>query len=535
MRSLFAALILAHLAASEVPDELQAIIAAVNPPARFANHQPHWSTSEETVTFQHVAGPKPTTFTLVKDGANVVAVIPKREFYDGSIFLLTHDPALALPTVPWPTGRWHIDSSLGVELRTLGLIPRGLDGKDCSFTVDGATLVYERRFRGQAGTRSGENGTDAGPAEMLDLHHRMVFRCDPVHGYAVDADFTTRAGKPIKELYIASSAPSRRYALWPDERLYDTTVLTLRDRPGLTAWYNNMGAIPAAGAACRAAGGGRDGGFAAYLGQEWSWALTVQGAPQKLPICNAHGDVDFNLLLPVVEPDTDGLRTWRIRHRLLALPAEVTAKLRQDMQVLFAGATQLMLRLGRTEDFEDQPLRVDRPETGAKLGGRLVDGDAHSGTKALAVDGQVGTGGAQLSLKPNTTYRITAWMKLTPWTPEQRTAKQADYDQKRAEAEAKKAQTADPAKAAKIVIPEPRDFAQIVPKAWVQAQFYEWTPHNAQRLSDHRSNEVTSAGEWQLVTVEFSTPAWDPFVDLRFCTEGGSALVDDVAFVVVPK
>ncbi len=483
-------------------DELAELITKVDPPARFAEHTPRFSVEERTFSFQHVTGTKETKFRILKDGDRFVAVIPESEFRDGTIFLLAFRPEDAPAELAMPTGRWHIDTSLGAEMKTEGLIPRGLKGSDVSLVVsdDGSRATYTRRYKGettQSRLRSG--GQQIKNAQFaIDETNTFVLSLDPATGYTVSGTFEFASELPIDEWEFVSGAPRGRYSLWPDQRRYFRTVITPEGVDGWVGWATNQGAI---GKALQGLGKNRDGGFTAYLNQDtgWSAATTLGGGPASMAVCTAHADVDFRVTLPAPPidlPDSPTPHRYRVHHRLLGLPPEVTRVLWDGMSLRFDGDTQLMLRVGGVEDFEDQPLPLTGDATGIKYDAPVTTDHAHSGHRSMLVEKELRPGGAQINLQPNTTYRLSAWVKLVP--------------------------------------DESGDTARGPTEAWITGNLYEWSPFSNTWVVEQETHHATSATEdWQEIHLEFTTPEWDPFIFPVFRVKGGKAYLDDFSLAIV--
>ena len=138
----------------------------------------------------------------------------------------------------------------------------------------------------------------------------------------------------------------------------------------------------------------------------------------------------------------------------------------------------------------------------------------------------------QVALLPNHRYRLEAWFKVVP--VDEGTAKanhakaveNAAKNHEKAIDRAKKAGKEPPQAPAEIPYIAPQDA-----EAFAQADLYEWTPHNPDRFLRQTTTKA-KAGDWQQVQLEFTAPAWAPFVDIRFnVTAGATAYLDDFAFL----
>ena len=234
--------------------------------------------------------------------------------------------------------------------------------------------------------------------------------------------------------------------------------------------------------------------------------------PVSVGQCNAGHGPGFST---TVKPPADGPMTVTCSRTLVNLPPEQRAWMLERSTFIEANRTGTFIRLGRTEDFEDQPISLRQPQRGLIWTSNeppIVTGIAHSGKKSLLIEGRVWPNLPQVILEPQTRYRLEAWFLVKPWTAEERAAIQA-----------KAAKATKPGQAV-LEIPT-------AAKAWIDGDLYEWSPHVGPMLVVQRTTEATPGG-WQRVELEFTTPAWDPFINVVFRTEGGKAWMDD--FQLVP-
>jgi hypothetical protein len=145
---------------------------------------------------------------------------------------------------------------------------------------------------------------------------------------------------------------------------------------------------------------------------------------------------------------------------------------------------------------------------------------SHSGERSLVIKGRQWPNLPQVSLEPETKYRLEAWFKVENMTAAERRAHRQAYDEQAARLRRK----GEPVPAYK----PPRKYAQ----AYVTGDFYEWSPHDPQRLL--RQKTTLARGDrpdWQQVSLEFTTPKWDPFIDLVFYCDDGTAYLDDFSLM----
>ncbi|MFP4057966.1 MAG: hypothetical protein ACLF0G_13950 [Candidatus Brocadiia bacterium] len=467
-------------------DEVAALFEKLDPPARFADHQARFTVEKRPFTFHHVEGPRTETWRVVKDGERVVALLTPK----GTWHLLAFRPSEAPETLRMPTGRWHIDTLLGTLMATDAFIGEKTSDETFRFQglgTDALTLV--RRYTGQRTISRRRRNRKPGESkyekitQKLDTTNTFVLRCDPVHGYTIEGTFDAAVSpKPTEKQYVNLMAQGT-YDLWPGRATSYRTVFTPQGKPGYEGWANNLKAIDLSDNHRPVI---RDGGFSAYLDDQtgWSACMTLEGRPARVAICNAHADVDNIVQWPEeMEPDERGLYRLVVRHRLLALPPEITGHLWDQMRLYFEGVEAVTVRIGVPEDFEDQPVPATSRVRGLiNTGGlELSTEHARSGTQSLVVEGTVWPNLPQVHLLPRSRYRLEAWM----------------------------------------MSPDPQV------KLFITGHLYEWSPHSRKWLVEQQTNAVRGGKGWQRVALEFTTPEWDPFINIVFHAEGGQGYVDD--------
>jgi len=233
----------------------------------------------------------------------------------------------------------------------------------------------------------------------------------------------------------------------------------------------------------------------------------------------------------VVSTD-DGLKHWVQKHRLLAMPPEVTGHVWDQMDLMFdGGEKRIVIRLGVVEGFEDQPLPMTTRHRGLAFTGpepAIVTTHAKTGERSMQVQGYQWPNIPQVALKPNTAYRLRAWVKLEPWDAGRRAEEEAKAKariDKENEKRAKKGQ-------------DPRTFEGLGPASFeIRGDLYQWTPHGGKWTTKQGTNPATpdAAGDdgWQRVELEFTAPAWAPFANIVFHAKNATAYVDDFEFAAV--
>jgi hypothetical protein len=497
-------------------DELDAIELRVRPPARFAGHVPAFRVERRTFTFAHAAGRTETKhWQVLLDGARVVALLRS-----GDIQLIAPNPEQAATRLDMPTERYHLDNLLGPSLS----IHQG-----CG-TVWTHGSIYDEAA-GSGATREHWEGDGRSITlvrqrddESVRLTHRFTVTCDPIYGYRIDGEYrlAMREQPGPKQTFSSSTFCPGNYVPWPEAVRFDFTVFTPADAPVVRGWANNLLCMDRCDSD-KAAFAWRDRGFIAYLAPDGGWSpvrTRVDGfGAIRMQLCNAHNDFHVNMPYPAVEPGPDGYRHWRLVHRLMWMPPEMAVAVREVTQLIQSEARGVIIRIGETEDFEDQPLPLTEPRRGLVwTSGEppIVHGQARSGTRSLEIRGRQWPNLPQVSLRPGIPYRLEAWYKVRPFTAEELVAAQTREDAARAKA-VTAGRTPAPA----------TDWTKLSPRAWIAADTYEWSPYASPMIDRYRSSEATP-GEWQRVVLDIDAPAWGPFLNIAFVCEGGVALLDDV-------
>ncbi len=518
-------------------DEVDELVRKLQPPARFEDHPPDWSVKKEQVTFEFMDGPKTWDFWFIRDGEGVVAIMPTTGFHGGTVYVQNFRPGQAPKEVPFPTERWHIDTAVGAEIRTNNFIPSKYGETDESYDwkVGEKTLTLTRRYKGETAFKRWAHNT-RGKKVKVDARNTIVFKVDPQRGYVVEATYDIWTDKPPKRYEYSSAAIGGRYQLWPGQATCYRHAVTRKGDGGIVGYACNHGVTKQhARESCR------EGGFVSFLNDKTGWSPTlalVDGGDARLVVCGAHTDLDFVLSWPE-NPKTrdDGLKhNGRVVLRLAALPPKVTKHVWENQEILHKGEHRLMIRLGQLEDFEDQPLELTTRQRGMPWNKNAEVGEkyAHSGNKSIVFTGRSGHGDPQIALEPSTKYRVEAWMKLVPYTEEQKKAVEQARREKIDRARAEKAK-----KRGK----KPRPVPEFVPlergTGWISGWTYQWTPHSNKPVERYKSNVVQAPpmgrepSEWTKVSFEFTTPKWGPFIQIDFHAKDCTAYLDDFKFAPV--
>jgi hypothetical protein len=193
-----------------------------------------------------------------------------------------------------------------------------------------------------------------------------------------------------------------------------------------------------------------------------------------------------------------------------------------NVQLIQKGRSAIVIKIGRVEDFEDQPVPLTAPARGliwTSGGPKLAEGLARSGSKSLLIKGRAWPNLPQVSLKPNVRYRLEGYFKVVPWTEEQLAAAKAK-DRSRRESLKKRGRP----------VPPEIDWANLRPQAYISGDFYEWSPHSGKMLVKQKTTTATAETDgWQHVVLDFTSPGWGPFINIAFHAEHCDAYLDDFA------
>lgn len=494
-----------------VNDEIDTLEAEIKPPQRYATYRPDFRVEERTFVFTHANGTNEAKrWRLVLDGSNIVALLRS-----GDISLIAFTPAGARTNIGITTGRYHLDNLLGPSISTWPLLQsvkthgsiykeQGMEPRD-TWEGDGRSLTLVR--------------SQKTPDRVVT--NRYTITLDPVYGYRIDgvlqASFTNQPKR--ESLGFGTFCPGC-YTVWPDTAVYDRTVYTHGNKSGYTGWANNLLCMD------RCDGGAmsiRDNGFIAYLDQRsgLSPCFTRQDGAGVvgMSVCNAHNDFHKKLFVPELKQGADGLFRYKATYRLFALPAEMTTRIWEKMELIQQGVKSVIVRFP-DEDFERQPVLLTEPTRGLVWTSgepEVSTNTAHSGRQSIFLKaGRSWPNLPQVSLKPGTRYRLEGWFRVEPWTTDELAAAKAADEKNRAALE----------KAGKP-LPPAVDWASVKPKAYIEGDFYQWSPHSEQMLVKQRTSDATGVGVWERVLLDFTTPAWDPFINIAFNVEYGSAYFDD--------
>ncbi len=541
MRRLSAWLVLlvfipAATAQVRAPDELDRLAAKLRLAPRFAGHEPRFHYSQKTFTIHDGRQFVKRTWRVIMDGDRYVALIPADH-----IQLLAFTPPTAPAVISLRTGRYHLDNIRGPILPTGAFIKHKV-----RYSPSGLSdITRTDHFRG-----GGDKITLVRAHE--NRHWKMVASfdvyVDPRFGYVVEARRNLllkheRAPRKLKTLAFCPNS----YVGWPTRLRYDRTVYTPGGgRTDLAGWANNSYTIAAADGPDETLTW-RDGGFVAFLDTRsgWSVARTRQDGcgDANMTVRDLRNLFDVAVGFPDEMERTDAnWEVYRGTERLLCLPPEMTRHLAASMtHVRTRRDNALVVRFGRAEDFEGQPVSVREPVRGMAFRGSepdVTDEVAHSGSRSLALRGSRQPNSplltfqpdiANIPLRPNATYLLEGWLKVEDMSVSDRLAYRQAYEALVAKVRAANARL-EGKDAEKTPLPE-----YVAPatrtRAWLTAEVCDWPHEKSRTMAVHKTTAATGDQPgWQKVSCEFTTPAWDPYVKISFSVHSGTAFLDDVTF-----
>ena len=495
-------------------DEIDRLEGELKLPRRFEGYKPHFHVEWRTFTFQHVTGPKQNRWRVVLDGDKAVALV-----LSGDIHLAAFTPQQAARRLDLPTGRYHMDHFVGPKIDTHPLLES--TPRDANIPPDELKRRQVREeWTGSPGSLTFIRSQSTPSRQVVN---RFTFTVDPVYGYRIDGVYkATFSRQPAKVRMAGHSYCPGIYIPWKANELYDYTIYTRAgDGPGAyRGWASNLYCIDRCQRLPFA-----DPGFIAYLskdGDGWSpcFSRSDGAGPATIGQCNAGHGPGFSYVLPALKAGPDGTYTFVATRRLFALPPEERKYILARTTLHQAGAKGLFLRIGMEEGFEDQPIDLTRPTRGLIWTGGgppIAAGVAHSGTKSLKIAGREWPNLPQVILQPNTRYRLEGWFKVAPWTAEELAAARAADDKKR-QSLAKSGRPLPPAV----------DWDKLAPRAYIRGDLFEWSPHTGPMLVRQTTDCATGKTDaWQHVSLEFRTPAWDPFINISLNAEHCTAWLDD--------
>lgn len=506
-----------------VADEIADIARKLNVRARWRGYRPEFHYTQQTYTFTEPGGTVRKTWRMAMDGPRYIAIVP-----DDHLQLLGFTVGTAPTRFTMAPGRYVLDTFRGPFVPTQSLIPRFV-----RYEPNGSSNISRTDHFRVGGTsmtlvRASIRRTEVIKKYAIRVHEQL--------GYMIEGtiEVTFRRPDPKMKVFTTDIACSGAFQPWPDQWVYDKTAFCPTGTKDVLAYANNTAAMEslAAGEPLTI----RDGGFVAYLNAENSWS-PCRSFSGIGPDANMTLDPQSNMLHvqipipPEKHNDPNGIRqVWKITERLFTLPPEIVTHLRKTTKPALPEGNGLVIRLGQMEDFEDQPLGLDKPVRGlawskSQTQPKLLTTRSASGKKCLRIVGKAATNIPvftvqpdlqRIHLRPATTYRIEAMMKATDLTDEERVAYRVAYDNLTARSKANDE--------------DPPDFEPLYPhaEAYVRANLHDSPSPDARVVARHRTT-VAKANDpaWQKVTIEFLTPDYDTYLRVGFVCHSGTAMLDD--------
>lgn len=469
----------------------------------FRNYKPNFSVLKKDIAFRGPSGTYHEEKWFIMDGKKYIAVYSPGE--KPSFDFIAASPYLAKDSLKMPV-RHHNSTLWGTRLTSSIWYDKwAISGDNHAFEFKGGgdSLVFIESQSWSPESFYKRNGKSV---------HRFTFRCDPYFGYIITINCLLETDDTTKRTpEFINFMPPDVTNPWPDKNRFAYTIYSENDKQGssgYTRFANNLAAGNLSDEEKQNWGKGfsiRSGGFVAMADDgAWSPALFRSGNylfAQRT--CDVWLD-QHNIVHFPPKPDTDGFYRVRPQYVFLHFPPQLSSYLiKNSKERTFRIPSQVMLRLGITEDFEDQPLSLSYTNAALTKGFwekdfQISTETAHSGNKSLVLEGVPPKKGNEpvgefihcpaIPLEPNTTYRISAFAKV-------------EGDSVR---------------------------------AYISADFYEWTASEKSRLRWQKTNQA-SQNRWQQIDLLFTTPDYDPFVDLRFNVTGkGRGWFDDFRFEKIP-
>jgi hypothetical protein len=506
-------------AATAWADELDDLARKVDPPARFKDHKANWSIKEQTFTYWDYddkakeAKADTCTWYVIHDGDTVAAAVPRGFFQSGQVYIYDFRPGRGPKQAPMPTERFHIETERGSGIRTDAFIPSGPGTtKDTyDFKIDGNRVILTRRYSGTSAFNKWSHSSKT-PVKV-EACNTAVLAVDPRFGYTVDITFDAWCSQNMTRTMYIEAGPAWRHSPWPDEVSCYRLAVSRVGREGFEGYPTNMGATlqHRGDFVCR------NDGIMAFLNDQTGWSPTYtnnSGVDSTLVVCGPHTDLDVTLdMTKVLKERKDDMNHYVVRHRMVGMPPEMTKYVWDNMKLLHQGEQKLLLRMGRLEDFEEQPLDVcTSRQRGVTLNGNSTVSDeaARSGRKSLKFTGTLRNGNPTLCVRPDRKYRIEAWMKVSTIT------------------DADRAAAAEKAKAAGKPAAAPAGEGQ----AYMTLAFAKYDM-DAAVSETMKSNAVKPSAQWQHVTLDFTSPKWGPSLRLGLVSENCVVYLDDFKFAEV--
>jgi hypothetical protein len=561
-RAALAALVVAVISAAPLAapaDEIDDLAKKLNLAPKFHGYKPKFHYSQKTFTIPGPKGDQTVVLRIIQDEDKYVALIA-----DDFIELLEFSPLTAKPAFTMRTGRYGPDNLRGPTIPTGDFLG---GSRKVRYTRTAPGIPPTDHFREGGSSMELVRAVDNAQIKVVSKYEFLVH---DVFGYMVQGTTSVqfkpqpppknkdklKAGaeaaneKPKEERFSYTSIfCPETYVPWTTRWTYDRTVFCPAGSTDWLGWANNTVAIAHA-----AAGTGsapltwRDGGFVAFLNAKTDQAVCRTRSDGGLSgQMTLDGRDQFHVAIPLPEDlpkDKAERESYSAVQRLFALPPEAGKHIRQNMKLMELGLPAIICRIGEKEDFENQPVPLTEAVRGLAWTTNpptISTQEAFAGKQSLLIRGQHQMNDPfvvshpdtpPVPLRPAAKYRLEAMLKVENMTESDRLAFRQAYDVllTRIDAETAKIKDADK----KTPIPA-YNGPKPVAEAFLTANLFADDP-DAKARPVTRQQTTSAKGDkpgWQKVTLEFTTPAWDPYVDISFVVDSGQAFVDDFSLMRV--
>ncbi len=304
-------------------DEIDAIVARIKAPARYADHHAKFSAAKETFVLKDNAKTVEKEFWTIKDGDKYVAV------YDApstQLDMITFDPTRTVEKPPFKD-YYSWGTLLGTRITTN---PWFMDMR-----ATGDSLRHE--FTGGGETLSLTVTQTWNSKTHGEAVYAMVLRCDPVLGYVWDATTTFSTDKGLDDKGQTEKVEMFNWQVgvtgwtqlhdqrWPNAWTHERTVFLRDDSKIVGFWMNPESNDRSKFKKVMV----KEGGYVAQLPDKEGRGIALvhveKGkAAWRNNTCNMWADSHNYLQMPAM-PDAKGMYRVQAKWRFLQLPKEVVS------------------------------------------------------------------------------------------------------------------------------------------------------------------------------------------------------------------
>ena len=349
--------------------------------------------------------------------------------------------------------------------------------------------------------------------------HNSVIKIHPIFGIIVNVDirFTTDTiSKQKNTIEFLNFLGANTSSPWIYNKQYEKTIYSTKNNE-IEGWYNNVYASDLTNYGKGFSS--KQNGFVSFVSDKNKWSSTllyIKGdiAPNKT--CNVWLDQHNNIFVP--QKSADGNYHFDVKYMIVNLPPEITEYLNNNMIIKkFKEDSAILIPLGTLENFENQPYSLQSDVKG------VVPKYSYVKDSRYFIDHTFGYKSKKsMKVKGITTTDSLQKYDFFMWGPE---IKLEAYTKYLIEV------------MVKVETPDTH--------AYMVADWYSNDHHNMEQslIQKNRSSLVKYSkikasenhkSDWEKISLEFATGAFDPFCDLRFVVLGtGSAWFDDFKFVKI--